>query len=493
MATHRLKSNPKNRKRILFINPNPRPGDRQKYHPTGLAGVMTAVQKAGFVFELFDMDAYGFTTTHLKQLLLENHYDIFAFGCTLGGFRQIGEISQTIRDANPLGVIIVGNSAATLAPELLLTRLPVDIAVLGEGEATTVELLQALDQHQPYHKIRGIAYVDDWGQVKKTSPRPPIADLDLLGFPRWDLFDMKPYSSTSGQDGRDGSPSKIMFPINTSRGCIYKCTHCYHVFKGQPFRRCSEESISAEFRRLCERFGATDVIFWDDLTLPTIKSVRQRVSNLEKHPFHINWQAASRGDLFKMEDVPLIERMSDTGCRQMYFSTDSANPAILRAMNKKIEIQRLVEHAQALVEGGITPRTGVTFGYPQETLESIRATFDLCREINVFPSVSFLQPLPGTRVYKGAVVQGYIQDEFDYLMQLGDSREMCINLTGIPTKEFISAVGEGLNFLAGRMGLSFEDPFKPDVFQAPKPKQDWADVMAAETKARRMEHQAPQS
>jgi anaerobic magnesium-protoporphyrin IX monomethyl ester cyclase len=44
-------------KKILFINPCLRRNAKRKYVPVGLAYILSAVENAGFVFDLYDMDA----------------------------------------------------------------------------------------------------------------------------------------------------------------------------------------------------------------------------------------------------------------------------------------------------------------------------------------------------------------------------------------------------------------------------------------------------
>ena len=43
-----------------------------------------------------------------------------------------------------------------------------------------------------------------------------------------------------------------------------------------------------------------------------------------------------------------------------------------------------------------------------------------------------------------------------------------MNLTKIPTDEFIDAVMTGMNDLAKKMGLKFDNPLKTGVYQKPK-------------------------
>jgi radical SAM superfamily enzyme YgiQ (UPF0313 family) len=366
-------------------------------------------------------------------------------------------------------VIIAGNSVASSIPELLLRNTEVDIAVMGEGDVTIVELLEALMKGRSLDNIKGIAFLDGDSLVRSPQ-RELVSDLDTIGFPNWDLFELERYNESTLRPSVDDSENPVVYPLNAARGCPFKCTFCYHVFKGERYRRFSDEAVVEELKRLHYKYKATLVYFWDELTFPNIPSVEKFIARIEEVPFRIGWQAITRADLFRKKDIPLVKRMRDAGCKSIVFSIENASPEILKAMNKKMRIDRVVEHCEALQNGGITAFTSIIFGYPQETPETIRMTLDLCQRANIFPSVGFLQPLPGTPIYDWAVQQGFIEDELTYLMQAGDRQDFHVNLTKMPSDEFIDIVVSSMEDLAKKMGLEFENPLKTGVYQKPKRK-----------------------
>jgi anaerobic magnesium-protoporphyrin IX monomethyl ester cyclase len=452
---------------ILFINPCLRLNAKRKFPPVGLACILSAVQKANIKFDLIDMDVHNMSLEQLNELIQRKPYNIFALGCIVTALSLVKQISKLIREINPNAIIITGNSVATSIPELLLENTEADIAVLGEGDVTTVELLKQILNGNSLDSVKGIAYKKN-GAIIKTQQRELIENLDSVGFPNWDLFELELYNRDMVKPATDDSEVSIVYPLNAARGCPFQCTFCYHVFKGQRYRKYSEDSVIEEIRRLHDKYKATFIYFWDELTFPNIKSVERMVEKMEELPFRIGWEGITRGDLFSEKDIPLIIRMREAGCKSIAFSIENASPEILKAMNKKINIARIVEHCNALRKGGVTALTSIIFGYPQETLDSIKATLDLCGKCNIFPSVGFLQPLPGTPIYEWAVGNNYIQNELSYLLQAGDRQDFHVNLTKIPTKDFIEFVTVELNKLAEKMGLKFENPLKTTVYQKPK-------------------------
>lgn len=454
--------------RVAFINPCLRPESKRRQLPVGLAYVMTAARRAGFDFELIDMDITTMTMDELERRVAADASDVYAVGCIVTGFRLVEEIAEIARRSNPEAVIIAGNSVATSIPEILLRNTEVDVAVMGEADQTIVELLAAIRDGAPLDDVAGLVFVRD-GQVVATAKRPVERCLDDFGFPEWEIFDLDAYSRYARLNANIFSEDKrLSFPLNAARGCPYACTFCYHVFRGERYRKYSEESVMGEIRRLHDRYGCDFISFWDELTFPNLGSVKAMVERMEELDFGFGWEATTRGDLFRAEDVRLVERMRDLGCDGVSFSLENASPEILAAMNKRMDVAQFIEQSRVLWEGGVTPLTSVIFGYPQETPETIAATLEVCERCDIYPSVGYLLPMPATPIYEWAKERGIIGDEVGYLMRIGDRQDFHINLTSMPDEEFVGLVETGLQGLAAKLGLELESVMKTVTYQKPK-------------------------
>jgi anaerobic magnesium-protoporphyrin IX monomethyl ester cyclase len=454
--------------KVVFVNPSLRPEAKRRQLPVGLGYILTAVKEAGFDFDLIDMDIDNLSMTDLERLLANGSYDILALGCIVTGFRLVRQIAEIAKKCNPEIVVMAGNSVATSIPEILLQRTKVDIAVMGEGDLTIVELLRALAKKNDLAGVRGIAFKKQ-GKILYTPRRPIVPDIDAIGFPDWQLFNLEKYNKYSAINVTSFSKQDVLaFPLNSARGCPYKCTFCYHVFRDVKYRKYSEEAIIEEIKRLHYTYGCDFISFWDELTFPTIKSVQALVNKLEKLDFKVGWEAPVRGGLFKKEHVGLIRAMREVGCDNIPFSLENASPEILKAMNKKMKVSEFVEQAEVLWEGGVPPRTSIIFGYPQETPETIQKTLDVCQECKVFPSTGFLLPLPGTPIYEWAKRHGHIVDEVEYLERIGDRQDFHINLTQMSDQQFVTTVEANLRSLAEKQGLQLQSVFKTIKYQRPK-------------------------
>jgi len=454
--------------KIVFINPSLRPESKRRQLPVGLAYIMTAAKKAGFDFELIDMDIDHLSMDDLEKIMLEKKYDVYAVGCIVTGFKFVKQISGIAKKINPCSIIIAGNSVADSIPTIILENTDVDIAVIGEGDITVVELLNALEGKNDIAQVKGIAFKND-DKVIFTERRTAVPNIDLLGFPDWRIFDLNKYNEYSKINVNVFSQESVLsFPLNSARGCPYNCTFCYHVFKKDRYRRYSEQAILQEIRRLHFDYNCNFISFWDELTFPTIESVKERIKNLENLNFKFGWDAPIRGDLFKKEHLGLVKSLKALGCDNLAFSLENANPEILKTMNKKMDVSQFVEQAKVLWDGGIVPLTSIVLGYPQETPESINQTLEICEKCNIYPSVGFLLPLPGTPIYDWAKTNGRIINEVEYLERIGDRQDFHINLTKMEDQEFLDIVTKKLCVLAKKMGLKLDSVFKTSTYQKPK-------------------------
>ncbi len=429
---------------------------------------MTSVKKAGFTFDLIDMDVDNVSMEDLESIISKSDYDVYAYGCIVTGFKWVKRSASIIKKVNPHAVIIAGNSVATSIPDILLSNTQVDIAVLGEGDRKIVEILKVLDSKRDLSEVRGVAYKEN-GRIVNTGVGEAVPDLDEIGFPDWNIFNLDKYRKYEKVNANTFSESEIRsFPLNSARGCPFRCTFCYHVFKNDKYRKYSEGAIIEEIKRLHYEYGCNHISFWDELSFSSIKSINQIVERLSCLDFKIAWEAPVRGNLLKKEHVPLVRKMKESGAECISFSLENANPEILKAMNKKMNVLQFIEQVEALWEGGVTPLTSVIFGYPQETPETIQSTLDVCEECNIFPSVGFLLPLPATPIYEWAKENGYIVNEVEYLERIGDRQDFHINLTSMSDEEFVGTVTTKLEALAKKQRLDLESVFKTVTYQRPK-------------------------
>lgn len=445
--------------KVLLINISLRPESPKIFPPVGLAYIATAIHKAGFELEILDNDVHRYTEQQLEGLLCAKKYDVVAFGCIVTGYKIVKRLAKVIKKCRNVP-IIAGNSVATSIPDTLLQKTDVDIAVMGEGDITIVELLKAIEENTPLEAVQSICFKKD-GKIIKNSPHPPIKNIDYLPFIDWDLFDIEYYISKSREGVTEPYPIEYdsirLMPLNTARGCPYNCTFCYHVFRNPRYRRRSTQSVINEIKQLKKKYGINYISFWDELTFYSREQSEEFVDAIIKENLQIFWSGACRADLFTKDDIEIARKFKKAGCVSLGGALESANKEILKAMNKHLTLDQFKEHVKTVQAAGVPTTTSIVVGYPQETKETLKETFDCCYEANVYPSVGYLLPQPGSPIYDDLIAQGIIKDEEEYVLSMGDRQDFTINLTKMEQKEIEELVKMHMRRLSDKLNLGLSD------------------------------------
>jgi anaerobic magnesium-protoporphyrin IX monomethyl ester cyclase len=459
---------------ILLINVSLRPGSPIKLFPVGLGYIATAIKNAGFDFDLLDIDAHRFSDQAVDTLIKKKKYDVVAMGCIVTGYKIIKSLAATIREAQPFTKIIVGNSVATSIVSILLNRTKVDIAVMGEGDETIVDLLHAINESRSLNTVKGICFKKD-GEIIETPPRPYIKDVSSIPSPDFSIFDIEIYIENSKHYANDPTPiprEEIRaLPVNTARGCIARCTFCYHNFKGIPYRHRSADSIVADIKFLLEEYSLNYIHFWDELTFFSKKQTMALIQKILDADLHFFWEANCRADLFdKEEDIEIMHKMKQAGCLAISYSLESADIGILKAMDKHITPEQFSRQTALFHKAGLPTYTSIVLGYPQETPETIKKTFQCCIENRIYPSTGYLLPQPGSPMYEYALKHGHITDEEDYLLRMGDRQDLRLNLTKMTDTQFQNHVIEELKRCNEELktGLKVDELIKTQYYRSQK-------------------------
>jgi len=451
--------------KLLFINVCLRK-HAIKILPVGLGAVMTYVRGHGHPdIELLDVDIGELEDATVEEHLRRHRYDVILYGSIVTHYKWVKWLTHTIRRLQPETRIVVGNSVAGSCPEVFMANAPADVVVIGEGEQTCLATLDALRDGGSLADVEGIAFRAPDGGITRTPARA-ACDINELPMIDWSFFDTEAYLRRSqgtsfGVENADAR-AVVTIPVSTARGCVFRCTFCHFVFNNDPYRYRTPQSVLAEIKCAIERYGANYINFWDDLSFASIPQTERMVDAILASGLHFDWSAAIRSDLFGKPKFPYAKRlevakkMRASGCRNVGFSLESGNPEILKMMDKHIEPGYFTEQIAILREVGIASNTSVVFGYPIETPETIRETFAMCLHNEVYPSIGYLMPLPGTGMYDYAKEKGFITDEDRYLTDITERQDFTLNLTSMSVEEVNGHIKNGAAMLnkALELGLT---------------------------------------
>ncbi len=360
--------------------------------PTGLCYLHACLQEAGYNSYLANFSAWS--PSKIKEELLRFKPDIVGISQWTHNRHISLELADMCRHLLPNSTIVMGGGHATFCYADILTKSsPVDVVVLGEGEATLLELVGLASSRTEWHGINGLAFRCN-DSIIVTAPRKNIDDLDRLPLPARYL------DKSVGLD-LELQPGFIV----TTRGCPSTCYFCSSPdFWGRKVRFRSPSAIVEEILYIRKRFGLIYFSIRDD----TFTADRARVINfcrlLQESNINILWNCQSRVTSI---DEELVTEMKRSGCECIQLGVESGSPSILKQLGKNI-VPAQIERACALIrEVGINLSVYLISDVPGETENDLQQTIELVR--NLHPDDGYVSPLayyPGTRLYKDAVLSG---------------------------------------------------------------------------------------
>jgi radical SAM superfamily enzyme YgiQ (UPF0313 family) len=318
------------------------------------------------------------------------------------------EICARLKQVNPQITTIVGGPHITAIPEETMTRYPdIDIAVIGEGEETIIELLKALENKRDLNLIKGIAYRDN-GVLKFTSPRPFIKDLDILPFPAWDMLPdvLKFYQQTAARVDRLPCLSII-----TSRGCPFRCIFCARNVFGNVTRAHSANYLIEMLKFLKNEYGLRSVSIEDENFGVYRERLKQFCNRMIEERLNISWDCPTN---INSVDPEILFLMKKAGCWQINYGIESGSQRILDFIKKGTTTEKIENALNMTVEAGMYTKGYFIIGHPTESYESIQETIDFIKRIklDIF-QMSFMIPFPGAELYDMAKDYGEFKNDWD--------------------------------------------------------------------------------
>ena len=222
-----------------------------------------------------------------------------------------------------------------------------DLIVLGEGEESIVECLPALMEKSDMSHIAGLAYLKD-GKAHFTEERPPIENFETFPLPDFSLVRFA---------------KMTMFPVSRVRGCGMDCEFC--SVKGRP-RHASAENALSQFMSAAERWNASSFFIVDDLF------GQDRAQALRLCAMLKDYQERSGRSFFiiaqirldKSRDSELLAAMRGAGIRMVCIGYESPIPEELKAMNKRLTPDDMVDMTRVFRAAGFHVHGMFIFGYP---------------------------------------------------------------------------------------------------------------------------------
>jgi radical SAM superfamily enzyme YgiQ (UPF0313 family) len=374
--------------KILFINANE---ESSTDLPLGLGYLVSSLR------EEFGRNSMKFKIVNQNIEEEINNFKPHIVGIT-STTKNYGKAINYAEIAKKHGLLVIIGGVHISTLPLSMTN-NMDIAVIGEGERTIIELFNIFEKHENFEndtlkKIDGIAFRNN-GKFIQTKRRAPIEPLDKIPFPARDLFNI-------------GSSTHIL----TSRGCPFNCVFCSTSHFWGSVRFFSADYVANEIKYLVERYKVKDILIFDDLftfnkeRIRKITELLKREDILNKVTFYCN----ARANMIDGEMVVLLRRMN---VRSVVMGLESGCPSTLKYLKADtLTIKDSLNAIKLLKKYAIRYGASFIIGSPKETEKDILTTLEFIRDAKIDNfDVFILTPFPATPLWGYAKKRKLVDDK----------------------------------------------------------------------------------
>jgi anaerobic magnesium-protoporphyrin IX monomethyl ester cyclase len=189
-----------------------------------------------------------------------------------------------------------------------------------------------------------------------------------------------------------------------TRGCPNRCTFCDRSVFGRMCRAYTPAYAVRMIKQLREAYGVREILIEDDTFIISRKRVAEFCELLLEQKIDITWSCLGRADRVTPE---LLALMRKAGCWHITYGIESGDAAILKSVNKNLDIPQITQALQWSRAAGLQTKGFFIVGFPGETEATLAATREVALDLPLDDiSVMLLQPFPGSEIYGTAADMG---------------------------------------------------------------------------------------
>ena len=306
-------------------------------------------------------------------------------------------------------MVVMGGVFPTFAPHLALEYSGgyVDYILKGEGEESLIDFING---------IRGIGRLKDvpglYGYVNNeliNNALPSPVDMTTLPLPDYSLFEeSRFYRPMQGKLRR-------MLPIQTIRGCPYRCGYCnspsqMDIHKDENhkfFRKQKVDFIKAEIEKCLHTYKADSFYFWADTFLAWSDSEFNEFCDMYAE-FKLPFRIQTRPETVQREK---FERLKEVGLLRVAFGVEHGNDSFRKKiLDRSVSNDKMIANLKIVTDLGIPISVNNIMGFPTETRDLVFDTIELNRQfqsdgINAYSYV----PFHGTPLRSMSERLGYVE------------------------------------------------------------------------------------
>ena len=378
------------------------PGDPPRsVQGLGLPYLAAALEAAGFAPRIFDLypppsgaDDPTLPDGRLADAVAREAPLLVGMTIHTPAYEERVCLAKCLRARLPEALLVAGGHHPSAEPAHLLRNSDFDVCVIGEGEQTLVDLAQRITQGAVRGRgewladVRGVVHAQE-GRVRRTQPRPLVADVDSLPFPAHHHLGLAEYA-----------PHPVLglksTGLVTYRGCPKQCVFCCNPL-GRRVRLRSPARAADEMARVVREHDVRGFNVYDNLFGLDRDHALAVCDEVIQRKLDVRWDCWTAGDLV---DAELAARMRAAGCVRAGFGAESGDDEVLERSRRGFTTTQHRAGIAALRSAGLKVEAFFMVGLPGESAETVRHTIEFAAGCGAEAvCFSLHRPYPGTAVW----------------------------------------------------------------------------------------------
>lgn len=369
--------------------------------PLGLGYLASYAKKFGHKVLIIDALRDNLSNEQVVEKINSAGISAVGITCLSAFYNEVVELSKMLKAEGKK--VFIGGVHPTFMPKQTLIDTGADYVSLGEGE---ISLKKLLDANFDGTGIQGIYNLENLPD--KPIKGEKVENLDDLPMPDWEQISPKSYPRAPHGAVTKNYPIGI---IITTRGCPYGCKFCASPnFYDRKIRFRSPKNVVDEIEYLVKNHGVKEIHFEDDNFTLKRAHAYEVCKMIVDRKIKITFTCPN-GIRADKVDKELLLMMKKAGCYCFAYGIESANPQILKNINKDEDIETIKKSIDIAADCGIDCVGFFIFGLPGETKQSIEQSisFALSSKLTRAQFMIF-DVLPGCNLYDD--LDGQFESDF---------------------------------------------------------------------------------
>jgi len=358
--------------------------------PMNLTYIAAISEQRGDIVKIIDCELEDISSDKFLSYIEKFKPNIIGTTSTTPTFDITLKYTKDIKKAYPkIPIVLGGNHISILGKDGFDKS--IDYGIIGEGDYTWKEFLDAYESKIDLSNIRGLLYRKK-GKVIFTGYRDIITDLDSLPLPARHLLEMTKYYYGT-MKGR-----RRVTSIMATRGCPYHCIFCSTKVFGNSVRKRSPQKVIEEMKNCINNYGTEHFYFNDDTVTLDKKYILELCDLMIKEKLNITWESSTRANRV---DDEIISTLAKSGCVRLSFGLESVNENIRKIMRKEVPLEDYIKANKLTNKYNIETINSCMIGLPGENIDTIRELLRFLRKSKEIKqaNIAIAIPYPGTQLY----------------------------------------------------------------------------------------------